>query len=97
MGEQDPDSGFLSLLRGFPTQTTHLRLVILCIGARRRWRVAGQPHPLRVTPILFGPVCESLYVHPKESKGFASGARQTNPGFTESRGWQRIPNPGLPT
>jgi len=40
---------------------------------------------------------ESLYAKPKESKGFTSGARQTNPGFTESRGWQWIPNPGLPT
>ena len=31
---------------------------------------------------------ESLYVKPKESKGSTSNARQMNPGFTESSGWQ---------
>jgi len=35
-----------------------------------------------------GPIYKSLYVNPKESKGFTSGARQMNPGFTESRWWQ---------
>jgi len=34
------------------------------------------------------PFYESLYVNPKESTGFTGGARQMNPGFTESRGWQ---------
>jgi len=38
--------------------------------------------------ILVNPFYESLYVNLRESKGFTSGARQTNPGFTESRGWQ---------
>jgi len=38
--------------------------------------------------ILFGPFYESLYVNPKKSKGFTSGARQLNPEFTESREWQ---------
>ena len=53
----------------------------------------------RSTPNLdsFWPIYESLYVNPKEPKGFTSGARQMNPGFTESRGWQLIPNTGLPT
>jgi len=36
---------------------------------------------------LLGPhFMKSLYVNPKESKGFTSGARQMNPGFTQSRG-----------
>jgi len=28
------------------------------------------------------------YTNPMESNEFTSGARQMNPGFTESRGWQ---------
>jgi len=38
-----------------------------------------------------------LWIPVPESKGFTSGTRQMNPGFTESRRWQWIPNPGLPT
>ena len=30
---------------------------------------------------------ESVYVNPKKSEGLTSGARQMNPGFTDSRGW----------
>jgi len=62
-----------------PTHTLCLRCLGLGLG--QEWDAAWRGAEFRIQ-ILFGPFYESLYVNPKESKEFTSGARPDllNPG-----------------